>query len=129
MEVHCTTKPSSDMPAFRVDDALDGVSGWEAFKNDGAFTMPPQDAERLYKAMIARRRFIARGHELPPFTIVIHDDALGSIPLKWLRALCGNHPIFSTGMRLVGDPDVLYGPEQGYDQWQFFARLIADMPY
>ncbi len=61
--------------------------------------------------------------------MVIHDDALESIPLKWLRALYCNHSVVGAGMRLFGDPDVLYGPEQGYDQRQLFARLIADMPY
>ncbi len=117
------------MPSIRLDDALDSVSGWEAFKNVGAFTIPPQDAERLYKSLFARHRFIVRGRAFPPFTIVIHDDALGSIPIKWLRALCRNHSVVGAGMRLVGDPNILYGPEQGYDERQLFARLIADMPY
>lgn len=128
MEVHCTTQPSGK-PMFVLDDVRREVSAWEAYKDGGAFAVAPEDMEHLYRTLHTRRRFIARVSALPPLTIVIHDDALESIPLKWLRTLHCDHVVVGVAVRLVGDPCVLYGPEQGYDQRQLFARLFADLPY
>lgn len=107
MEVRCTTRRSDSDAAPSLDLHAPLPSG-------GAWSVHPRSMKRLLYAI--RSRYIAAYRAdgldaLPALEVVIHDDALTHIPLRWLHALSGWYDYFRVDVRLVGDAHALFGPD------------------
>lgn len=105
MEVRCTMPRSDATPSLDLHKPL---------PSGGAWSVHPRDMKQLLHAI--RSRYIAAYRagdldHLSALEVVIHDDALAHIPLRWLYALSGWYDYFRVDVRLVGDADALFGPD------------------
>lgn len=111
MEVHCTTRSSDAAPP----PTLDLSDPAHPLPSGGVWSVRPLDMRALLYAIrsrynVAFRANRVRGLEaLPHLEVVIHDDALAHIPIRWLNELTGWYDYFRVGVRFVGDSDVLFG--------------------